>query len=116
MTLEEIIAGIRESIANARPDLKRERPDLLDGLEAACAEGHPQKLMAILERLDIVNHYPAVRRPDGVIEPQPMPGGWTSWYGWMMRLKSWEEEPYRVLARQNQTPDIPEDEILRPGR
>lgn len=108
MTFDEIRGGIRESVANARPDLKREHGDLLQWLAAAVDEGHPEKIMALLERLDIWDHYPAARLPGGALEPQPMPGGWTSWYGWMMRIKGQEEAPYRAAAARAATPDIPE--------
>jgi hypothetical protein len=108
---DAVLNGIRESIANARPDLKREHGDLLQALEAAVEQRHPQKIMSILERLDIWDHYPAVRRPDGRLEPQPMPGGWTSWYGWMMALKDLEEAPYRAMAAKAATPDIPETDL-----
>lgn len=108
MTLDEIIAGIRESIANARPDLKREQVGLLRELETGLKAGTVEKIMAALERLDIVDHYPAVQRDNGRLDPQPMPGGWTSWYGWMTQLKAFEATPYterqKVLAR----PDIAE--------
>jgi hypothetical protein len=110
---ERILAGIRESIANARPDVKREHGDLLQWLEAAVEARQPEKIMALLERLDVWDHYPAVRRPDGRLEPQPMPGGWTSWYGWMMRLKEWEERPYLEAAVKAATPDIPESEMKK---
>lgn len=108
MTLDEIFAGIRESIANARPDVKREHADLLAQLTTAVDERMVEKTTAVLERLDILDHYPAVRRPDGTLDPQPMPGGWTSWYGWMARLKTWEEAPYREQARSAAAADIPE--------
>ncbi len=109
MKLDEIFAGILDSIENARPDVKREQARLLADLRHAVGERKLEKTMSVLERLDVIDHYPAVRRPDGTLEPQPMPGGWTSWYGWMMRLKAWEEEPYRERARANATPDIPEE-------
>lgn len=113
MIADDILAGIRESIANARPDVKREHGDLLAALEGAVNERYPEKILAVLERLDIQDHYPAVRRPDGRLEPQPMPGGWTSWYGWMMRLKAWEETPYRAEVAQAAATDIPELERPR---
>jgi hypothetical protein len=113
MTLDEIYAGIRDSIANARPDLKRERGDLLQQLEQAVNERNFEKVMAVLERLDIVDHFPAVQRPGGVYEPQPMPGGWVSWYGWMMTMKEWEEAEYRAAAIKDAKPDIPESEIKK---
>jgi len=102
-----LLAGIRESIANARPDLKQERGDLLTALTAAVDARQPEKIMAVLERLDIIDHYPAIQRPNGRLEPQPMPGGWTSWYGWMTELKAWEEAPYRAAAAQAAAADIP---------
>src|SRR5262245_24464745 len=111
LTDERILNGIRESIANARPDVKQEHGDLLGWLEAAVNEGYPEKIMALLERLDIQDHYPAVRQADGRLAPQPMPGGWTSWYGWMMELKAQEEAPYRARAAAVATPDIPEAQI-----
>jgi hypothetical protein len=113
VTLEEIWSGIGESIANARPDVKQEHADLLRALEEAVQQRKLEQTMAILERLDIVDHYPAVRRPDGRLEPQPMPGGWTSWYGWMTRLRGWEATPYLAAMREVAKPDIPEAEIKR---
>jgi hypothetical protein len=113
MTLDEICAGIRESIANARPDVKAEHPDLMAWLDAAVAERYPEKIMSLLERLDIQDHYPAVRSPTGQLEPEPMPGGWVSWYGWMMRLKAHEEAPYRKQAAEAARSDIPEAELVR---
>ena len=113
MTLDEIFAGIRDSIANARPDVQREHGDVLRWLAAAVDERHLQKTMALLERMDILDHYPAVRRPDGRLEPQPMPGGWPSWYGWMMTIRAYEEAPTLAAARQAATPDIPEEQIRR---
>ena len=114
MTFDEILAGIRESIENARPDLKREHADLLQWLSEAVEQRHPQKVMALLERLDIWDHYPAVRRPDGRLEPQPMPGGWTSWYGWMMAIKALEEAPYLAAATKTATPDVPVEDTRKP--
>jgi hypothetical protein len=113
MTMDEVFAGIRDSIENARPDVKRERADLLKELMHAIEGRELEKTMAVLERLDIVDHYPAIRRPDGTLEPQPMPGGWTSWYGWMKRLKAVEETPYLRRARAAATPDIPEEQIKK---
>jgi hypothetical protein len=113
MTLDEIIAGIRDSIANARPDVRREQIDLLQALEAAAGERHVEKMTAVLERLDVVDHYPAVRRAGRGLEPQPMPGGWVSWYGWMKALREYEEAPYRAQAIKNATPDIPDAEIKK---
>jgi hypothetical protein len=110
---ETILAGIRESIANARPDVKREQADLLTALAAAVDQGQPEKILSVLERLDIWDHYPAARKADGRLEPQPMPGGWTSWYGWMMRIKAWEEAPYREKVAKAATPDIPERDFNR---
>jgi hypothetical protein len=108
MTFDEICSGIRDSIANARPDVKTEHADLLAWLTAAVDERYPEKIMALLERLDIQDHYPATRQADGRLVPEPMPGGWTSWYGWMMRLKELEAAPYRARAAQAARADIPE--------
>ncbi|MCC6629837.1 MAG: hypothetical protein IT340_20860 [Chloroflexi bacterium] len=108
MTLDEICSGIRDSIANARSDVKAEHADLLAWLTSAVDQRYPEKILAVLERLDIRDHYPARRQPDGRLVPEPMPGGWTSWYGWMMHIKAHEEAPYRARAAAAARADIPE--------
>jgi glycine/D-amino acid oxidase-like deaminating enzyme len=113
VTIEEIFAGIRESIANARPDVRREQAMLLEHLEQAVDQRAVEKTMALLERLDLNDHYPAARQPDGTLQPQPMPGGWTSWYGWMAALKAWEEAPYRAERAATATSTIPERQIFK---
>lgn len=108
MTVDEIFAGIRESIDNARPDVKLTQQQVLSELATGITRRHVEMTMAALERLDIVDHYPAVRRADGTLEPQPMPGGWTSWYGWMRHLRAFEEAAYLADRQTAATADIPE--------